>query len=152
MNQTTASCTCGKVTLEIKGTPLLRFICHCTICQRFNSAPYGDAIVYLSAIVKEPDAESVSFTAYKPPPNVQRGKCIACASPIVEQLKTPLFPKLTIIPTAKHEAQADLPAPFAHLFYDQRVAEVNDQIPKHKGFWLSQLAFVKQLIAAKREK
>ena len=149
MIQTIANCTCSEVSLEIQSAPLLRFICHCTICQRFNSAPYADAVVYSSANVKNPEPELVTFETYKPPPNVKRGKCNACASPIVEHLHTPLFPKLTIVPTSMHRESGGLPSPVAHLFYDQRVKEANDHIPKYQGFLYSQLAFVKYLILAK---
>lgn len=38
-------CSCGATRLEIIGKPSLRFICHCTICQRCNKAPEADRMV-----------------------------------------------------------------------------------------------------------
>jgi len=149
MNQSIATCACGNVSFDMKGTPLLRFICHCTICQRFNNSSYADAIVYSSTMVQEPELGLVDFKAYKPPPNVQRGKCITCMTPIIEHLNMPLFPKLTIIPSSTYQSNEALPLPTAHFFYDQSVAEVNDEIQKYEGFVSSQCGFVKHLILAK---
>jgi len=127
----------------------LRFICHCTICQKFNDASYGDAAVYSAASVKYPDSGLIEFKTYKAPPNVQRGSCISCGSPIVELINSPLFPKLTMVPSEMHKLGSDLPTPVAHLFYEHRVADVNDEIRKHTGYFFSQLAFLKHLLVSK---
>jgi len=149
VDETKISCSCGEVHYEINSAPLLRFICHCTICQKFNNAPYGDAIIYSSSGVTDPNPELVEFSTYKPPPNVKRGKCITCVSPVIEKLQTPLLPKLTIVPTATHQNNIKLPEPVAHLFYDQCIEPADDSLPKHKGFLSSQLAFFRYLMSAK---
>ena len=143
------ACPCGHAAFTVVGPPLFRIVCHCTICQRFNDAPFADVLIYDAAKVAAPAAGTVDFDTYKPPPNVQRGKCAQCGKPAIEQFRAPLFPALTMVPAAVHAAGSALPDPVAHIFYDTRVADVADSLPKHRGFLPSQLAFGRHLLAAK---
>lgn len=142
-------CACGNTTFSVLTPPLFRMLCHCTICQRFNEAPFADVIVYDAAGVEQPAPGTVIFGTYKPPPNVQRGKCASCGKPAIEKFEAPLFPKLTMVPSTMFSAEAVLPAPVAHIFYDTRVADADDALPKHLGFLASQLSFGKYLLSAK---
>ena len=85
MDPQACHCSCGNVAFDVQGTPLFRILCHCTICQRFNDAAFADVVVYSAAAVGEPAAGSVEFDTYKPPPNVQRGKCAQCHQPAIEK-------------------------------------------------------------------
>jgi len=152
MTQNDCGCSCGNVGFDLLGKPLFRILCHCTICQRFNEAPFADVIVYGASSVADPPEGSVRFDTYKPPPNVQRGKCMKCGNPAIEKFSVPLFPKLTIVPTAMHSESAEIPDPVAHIFYEKRIADVEDTLPKHSGFMTSQLQFGKYLLSAKRSR
>ena len=125
-------------------------LCHCSICQRYNAADYADVIVYATGDVELPPADAVSFDTYKPPPNVKRGKCRSCDQAAIEVFDMPLFPRLTMVPYSMHEDTAGLPAASGHIFYDKRRIDALDDLPKHKGFVLSQLAFGRQLLASRR--
>lgn len=149
MNPLDCTCSCGHVSFQVVGSPLFRILCHCTICQRFNEAPFADVVVYDAVSVSEPAEGAVRFATYKPPPHVQRGKCEKCNRPAIEKFAAPLFPKLTIVPTAMHGPAGALPAPVAHIFYDKRVNDANDTLPKHEGLLASQLSFGKYLLSAK---
>lgn len=149
MTQTLCACSCGNTTFNVVGAPLFRILCHCTICQRFNAAPFADVVVYEASSVNEPPEGVVNFNTYKPPPNVQRGNCKECGDAAIEKFVMPLFPKLTIVPKSMHDAAAVLPDPAAHMFYDKRVADVSDTLPKCKGLLASQLLFGKRLLLAK---
>ncbi|MEO0996305.1 MAG: GFA family protein [Pseudomonadota bacterium] len=146
----TCRCACGATGFQTSGAALFRILCHCTICQRFNEADYADVVVYGAASVERPPANTVAFATYKPPPNVQRGKCAKCGQPAIEVFEAPLLPKLTIVPFAMHGDPAGLPAPCGHIFYDKRRADADDDLPKHEGFLRSQLAFGKHLLASRR--
>jgi len=69
MDKLNAACECGHVKYEISGHPLFRVYCHCTICQKFNDAPFGDVVVYKSAHVSDPEVQSVEYMTLKPPQN-----------------------------------------------------------------------------------
>ena len=144
------ACVCGATAFHADGEPLFRILCHCTICQRFNSAPFADVLVFRAEDVTLPARGAVNFETYKPPPNVRRGKCATCARPAIEVFAAPILPELVMVPTAMLGSGAPAPAPVAHIFYDKRVSDANDTYPKHRGFLRSQLAFLNYLRLAQR--
>ena len=144
------TCSCGATSFQTIGEPLFRFLCHCTICQRFNSAPFADILVYRAADVALPPARAVIFDTYKPPPNVQRGKCATCGQPAIVVFTARFLPRLVTVPRPMFRSDAELPLPVAHLFYDKRVSEARDPYPKHAGYFRSQIAFLKYLRSASR--
>ena len=139
-------CQCGNTKFTVQGAPIVRVLCHCTICQEFNNAAFGDVTIFLSKDVQLHNKEQVSFQKYKAPPAVQRGKCVSCNKPAIEFLNLPLFPSLTIIPSANIAVGEFLPEPSAHIFYHRRVADISDSLPKYSGFMKSQLALCGKLL------
>ncbi len=143
--KSTCHCSCGHTVFEVNGSPKLRIICHCTICQKYNAASHADVVVYKSSQVSQPPVNVVDFETYKRPPNVQRGQCSKCQQAVIEVFSFPLMPKLTMVPADMFVDDASLPKPCAHMFYERRVSDVEDELPKHNGFMSSQLAFFKRL-------
>lgn len=141
-------CHCGAAAFEVQRAPLMRFICHCTICQRFNGTPFADMVVLRSDGVVPPADGTVDFGTYRPPPAVQRGKCATCNKPAIEFMRLPLMPALTFVPAANFADAAALPAPRLHTFYDKRVVDIDDGLPKHRGYLKSQLAFARAFYPA----
>lgn len=148
MDVTSQSCRCGCGAVQFRvRRPLFRLYCHCTLCQRFNQAPFADVTVFRAKDVDPPARETVSLQTLRPPPNVPRGRCARCEQPAIEYFSAPLLPKLVMVPKGVFAADAPLPAPALHLFYDMRSAEVDDPLPKYRGYLRSQLAFARRLIA-----
>lgn len=144
------SCSCGASQLLVSGPPLLRFICHCTICQRFNGAPEADMVLYRGEHARLAEEATVDFTRFKRLLAVDRGACRACGDPTIETLTLPVFPALVFVPAARVAAQPDLPAASMRVFYDSRVTDANDDLPRHEGFVASQSAFLRSLMRALR--
>ncbi len=144
-----AACPCGNARLKIHAPPRFWMYCHCTVCQRFNQAPFADVLIYRARDVDRPELGAVEYDTYKPPPNVQRGKCVVCGAAAVETFRAPLLPKLTMVPRAMLPADADLPEPVAHFFYETRVGDADDELPRHEGFLPSQWAFLKKLLMSR---
>lgn len=143
------SCECGANTFTVKARPLLRTFCHCTICQAFNQAPYADICMLMARDVELPDNHSVDFQTYRKPPAVQRGKCQSCDKPTLEYLRMGPFPDFAIVPVGTFPAAAALPEPALHMFYNRRVADADDDLPKYNGYWPSQLGSIGALIKAR---
>lgn len=141
-------CPCGAVAFSAQRPPLMRFICHCTICQRFNDASHADMVVLLTDDVVPPPDGSVNFGTYRPPPAVQRGKCASCDKPAIEFMRLPIYPGLTFVPTANFPDAQRLPEPCMHLFYEKRAADIDDALPKYQGYLKSQLAFARAVYPA----
>ena len=141
-------CSCGKARFNVRGRPLLRGFCHCTICQAFNQAPYADVTVFRAKDVDMPASESLDYKTYRPPPAVQRGKCVACGHPVIEFMHMFPMPKLTIVPSANILDPALVPKPALHIFYNSRLADIDDDLPKFNGYLISQFAFGRRLFAS----
>ncbi len=123
-------------------------LCHCTVCQRFNSAEFGDTLVLRLKDLVGPVPESVSFDTYRPPPNIQRGVCKGCKQPAFELFRSPILPDIAMIPLAMHRDVESVPEPVSHLFYEHRCREFDDNVPKYQGYLRSQLAFGKSLLGS----
>jgi hypothetical protein len=144
--QSSAQCTCGNVSFELVGKPLLRGYCHCTICQEFNQKDFADICLYLAKDVVMPAEETVEYKTYATPPMVYRGKCTSCEQPALEYISLPLMPKLVIVPTSNINNQSVLPSSLLHIFYHSRVRVIEDTLPKYEGYLKSQLVLLAGLI------
>lgn len=142
------SCGCGRTQFAIHGAPLMRSYCHCTICQEFNQAPYADITVFRARDVSLPPEGQVDYRTWRAPPAVNRGRCVDCDAPAVERLKLIGLPELVIVPTANLQLKAPLPDPCMHGFYNRRVQDVDDQLPRYNGYVPSTLALTRFLLPA----
>ncbi len=148
MNKVNVHCPCGEVSYEIKGRPLFRAFCHCTICQRVNCAPYADITLFSSRDVVMPKSAGLHYKAQKFPPILQRGSCVSCNHIAIEYLR--IFPmlKTIIVPSQNIDDKSLVPEASLHIFYDSRVNDVGDDLPKYCGYIKSQLAFGQKLVSA----
>lgn len=142
------ACACGAARFEATHPPLFRAICHCGICQRFNKAEYADITIHLKTNINVKDDTTVAYAAHKNPPLVLRGTCAKCKSPAIEKLRIPFMPGLVIVPSRLMDASRALPAPKLHIFYEDRVRDADDNLPKHSGYLRSQTAFSMALVRA----
>lgn len=144
------TCKCGESTLHMHREPRLRMYCHCTICQRFNAAPRADISIFRAEELEMVDESTIDFQRYKSPPAVDRGRCRSCEQPFVEYTKMPFAGGVAIVPSSVLEPFIALPEPQLHLFYDKRVEDADDNLPRYSGFWSSQLAGLRKTIPALR--
>ena len=56
------------------------------------------------------------------------------------------MPKLVIVPSANIRSPELVADPSLHIFYNHRVDDVDDDLPKFNGYLRSQLAFGHRLI------
>lgn len=136
-----ASCSCGACAFQVRTRPIARFFCHCTICQAYTGRPFSDVTVLRAKDVDVQAGSPIVFKKYRPPPNVNRGRCTVCDKPAIEFFGAgPL--KLALIPTSNYPRIETLPDPALHVFYDRRTAEVADDLPKVSGYVVSQTRLV----------
>lgn len=141
-------CQCGEVNYQVTGKPLLRAICHCTICQAANKGAYSDIALFRWRDVIQPTEGAVDYRTAKFPPILQRGYCRACQQLSIEYLQLFPIPKTIFVPVKLIADKSIVPAPSLHIFYDKRAADIDDSLPKYQGYLASQLAFAKHLIPA----
>ena len=136
----TGSCPCGTSSFDVGGKLLTRFLCHCAICQDLYKAPYADVTTFWAGAITVNTPESVGYKRYRAPPALQRGTCKKCGAPVVGFMWLAPFTRLAFVPTRNLKVTTDLPTPSAHIFYHRRVADASDKLPKHSGYWRSELA------------
>ncbi|MDA4845161.1 GFA family protein [Hoeflea poritis] len=141
MMQWSGSCNCTEVSFRTSGRPIFRAVCHCSICQEFNAAEYADILTFRARDIDLNSPGTVAYKSYKKPPLLRRGRCNTCGTPVIEKLNIPLFPKLILVPVGRFAEQDLLPARDFHIFYDCRVKDVPDNLPKASGYLQSQTKF-----------
>ncbi len=146
MSSNQLQCECGNTKASIHGPALMRGFCHCTICQEFNQAPFADITLFRTRDIEGPADGQVNYRCWKKPQLVLRGVCKDCGKPAVEQMKLPGLPRITIVPTAN--LAGPVPEPSLHVFYQSRVADIDDDLPKVSGFLRSQMRFSQHLLSA----
>jgi hypothetical protein len=146
MNQDCA-CLCGASRFSVSGNPIGRFFCHCTICQKVYRKPFADVTYFWAHAVDLPANRPVEFRRYRPPPALRRGLCEKCLNPVVGFLT--MVPGLTVafVPSQNFPRPAELPAPGRHIFYDRRVAEIADTVPKVSGYLPSETYVTRTILA-----
>ena len=138
-----AGCACGANRYTLTAPPVARFICHCTICQRYTGRAYSDVTVLLKRDIGDLLLESTDFKRWKLPPNIRRGTCSRCHQPSIE---FGIADQLAFVPTDNLQHPEQLPSPSLHAFYDSRVADVADDLPKLGGFLASQVGLSRLLM------
>lgn len=139
-------CECGASQFQIKGEPITRFKCHCTICQEFTQKGYSDVTLFRADQVEVIAGESIEYKKYKSPPAVDRGKCKQCDKPALEFLHLPLMPSIAIVPSYNIAELSKVPEQWFHVFYHRRLQDAEDGFEKVSGFFKSQLAILKSVM------
>jgi hypothetical protein len=148
-------CECGQTRLHLAKPPMLRFHCHCTICQALYKRPFSDVTVMWAKNAKLTAGESIEYR--RPGLLLKRGVCTQCEEPILAYMT--LFPgvRLAFVPGNRYQGPSVLPEPSAHIFFHRSKAPMDDGIAKYKGFikselvitWLILKSAVLQLVAKK---
>jgi hypothetical protein len=140
MNQVNqdCACLCGASRFTVAGNPIGRFFCHCMICRKAYGKPFADVTFFWAKSVTLPDDQHIQFRRHRPPPAMRRGTCAKCGNPVVNLLGFPQSLALAFVPSQNFPEAAELPAPDAHIFYDRRVADITDNVPKLSGYWSSE--------------
>jgi hypothetical protein len=145
MNQDCA-CLCGASRFTVSGNPIGRFFCHCTICQTAYAKPFADVTYFWADSVALPDDLRIQFRRRRAPPAMRRGRCAKCGNPVVNLLgRGPIA--LAFVPSQNFPRPAELPAPDRHIFYNQRVADIADSVPKLGGYWASEAYVTRSILA-----
>jgi hypothetical protein len=133
-------CACGASGTHVDGALIARFLCHCTICQSLYQQPWADVVVLRAGAITISEPHRLAFRRYRSLPALNRGVCTACGSPVVAVTPGPSVFGLAFVPSRTFENPDELPPAAQHIFYDRRIADVSDPLPKVSGYWRSEFA------------
>ena len=142
-----AACTCETSRVTISGKPLARFRCHCTICQKVYHAAFADVSVFWSNAASPVDPMTINYKRYRLPPAIRRGTCSSCGQPIHALLRVLPFVQIAFIPTRTIKNTNGLPGVEADIFYDSRNGDVEDSPHTYSGYWASEMAATRMILA-----
>ncbi|KAG6813243.1 hypothetical protein H0H92_012880 [Tricholoma furcatifolium] len=136
------TCFCRSVSYQVSGPPVLTAYCHCTNCQRLAGAPFIHTLHFPAEVFKftnnQPD-EDLLDTFVPPEKSYKtRYRCKKCGAPVAS--KNGLTKRFSILGThLERDAQGTLIhfdelKPTAHIYYDTRVLDINDELGKWYGY------------------
>jgi hypothetical protein len=128
-----------------RGTRSVDFFCHCAICQKIYWKPFADVTYFWASSAMLLPNQPIEFRRYRPPPAMRRGTCAKCGNPVLSLLGRGLA--LAFVPSQNFPRPGELPAPDRHIFYDRRVADISDNIPKITGYWASEVYVTRSILA-----
>ncbi|PVH74287.1 hypothetical protein DL98DRAFT_594208 [Cadophora sp. DSE1049] len=131
-------CHCGKVRYQLgRERPLASKFCHCGTCQRIHGAPFQHAAIFhkedINFLKGHHDLQwydsSEKTTRHKLPCKVS---CAYCGSWIMDEGRNMilLFPGLINFKDGEERKKF---LPECHMFYENRVVDINDGLPKWSG-------------------
>lgn len=119
------SCYCGAVQVTVQGPPAAAGYCHCLECRKWHSAPINAFSIWPNAKVTI-DGPTTTSTVNEISGRVSCSKCGGG----VANLK-PTFDMTVIYPMTLAGPQGTFTyEPGFHIYYDERVMNVNDGLPK----------------------
>lgn len=127
------SCDCGQVTMTAHGNPELSLYCHCGSCRALYNTDMLSATGWAENNVDLPD-ESKLFVHKLDGKEMTRYGCPTCGMTMYGRHK----PGIPVIPHGVFRKANGglLPAalaPTLHLFYRERVIDVDDDLEKSQG-------------------
>lgn len=128
MKDDTAICGCGKAAVTVTTMPSARFRCHCTICQKVYASSFSDVLVFRRSQLKPVDRDQIKWTRTKSVSPLRRGLCIHCNEPVLAHF----YGILAFMP-ARALPEKSLPKVSMDIYYDTRVSDVLDEVPKSSG-------------------
>jgi len=128
------SCDCGALTLTAHGEPAASEYCHCATCRAFHGVDMTSVTAWPEAQVELPavDANAV-FEYAHPHKQMRRFGCARCGTLLYARHR----PGMPVIEHARFRVANDgeLPRalmPARHLFYAERVIDIDDELPKYR--------------------
>lgn len=116
-------CYCGHVQVEVEGDPVFAAYCHCESCRKWHSAPMAALAAWPEDAVKVQGDVVVSQTNGE----TQRAACSRCGGNVLTT--KPELGWKVVYPLTLSGSDFSY-KPNLHIFYDERVVDFNDGLPK----------------------
>lgn len=127
------SCDCGHLKMTAKGEPKLSLYCHCGSCRELYNADMLSATGWAHESVDLPD-ESSMFVHKMDGKEMTRYGCPKCGMTMygIHKPGIPVIPHALFRKISGGKLPAEL-APTLHLFYRDRVMDIDDDLEKSQG-------------------
>lgn len=129
------SCDCGAIRLIARGEPVLSAFCHCESCRKLYGVEVLSASAWASQVIKRTVSGDATLIGYRlAGRRMWRYHCSDCGRLMHGRNRRGYI----VIPNERFRDAAgghlpDAVAPSEHFFYNQRVLDIADDLPKHAG-------------------
>jgi hypothetical protein len=133
-----ARCHCGEVRYSVSADPVDAKICHCAMCQRLHGAPMQWAAIFHKHHVRF-DAGFDRLRFFNGGLNRAerilpcKVSCALCGSPIADEGRNMWLGFPPLFDFGHPPAVPEAFRPKCHIFYANRVLDMNDGLPKWAG-------------------
>ena len=124
-------CDCGTVGVSMKGTPKVTAFCHCEDCRNLLDVPYHSVTAWEADNVEISSGGEHAIEYQHPTLDMTRVFCGKCGETLynTNAMGWKLVSQLLVRKCYDNELPAALQSN-AHFFYDRRIIDIDDQIPK----------------------
>ena len=130
-NSHSIHCDCGSVEVTMQGQPKVHAFCHCEDCRELLQVPYHSVLAWESEQVTIIQGEDDVISFQHPSKRMKRVFCKHCGDVVYNT--NAMGWKLVSQLMYKKSNNDQLPQGFqsnAHFFYDRRVVDIDDSLPK----------------------
>ena len=130
-NSYNVKCACGAVQLKMTGKPRVTAFCHCEDCRDLLDVPYHSITAWNPEDVEVTSGAEHTGVFQHPSLDMTRVFCKQCGESLynTNAMNWKLVSQLLISKCNGGELPEELRSN-AHFFYDSRIVDINDQIPK----------------------
>ena len=124
-------CDCNAVEVTMTGAPKVHAYCHCEDCRELLQVPYHSVLAWEPNQVEITKGTQHDKTIAHPTKNMTRVFCTNCGELLynTNALGWKLVSQLLVLKTHGNELPASY-QPNAHFYYDRRIVDINDALPK----------------------
>lgn len=133
-----AACFCGRVQYEVNAEPVDAKLCHCRGCQVLHGAPMQWAAIFHKHQVRF--TSGLDFLRYYHSDQDRQERilpckvsCHCCGTPIADEGRRMWLAFPTLFNFAPGGSIPEAFKPTCHIFYRQRVIDIDDDLPKWMG-------------------
>ena len=125
------SCDCGAVEFQCEGPPKVRGFCHCEDCRNFLKVPYHSVDAWTSDKVTVTKGEDQIAEYQHPQKGMKRFFCKHCGETVFNSnaMDWRIVSQLLVRRQHAGELPDDL-ASQSHFYYDRRIVDIDDDLPK----------------------
>ncbi len=131
MNLYRMRCDCESVSFMAEGAPVAKAYCHCTDCRDFYSTPVLAATAWQKTSLSVTGGRESIGEHTHPHKLLTKYFCVRCGDTLFGSNRIGMY----VIPNKQLwrtlEAALGSMRPEFHLFYRQRVVDIDDNLPKY---------------------
>jgi hypothetical protein len=125
-------CDCGSVEVSMEGIPRVHAFCHCEDCRTLLDVPYHSIVAWEPGNLSITSGLEHTVEFKHPTLDMTRVFCKHCGETVynTNAMGWKLVSQLLIRKCNDDELPEEF-RPNAHFYYDRRIVDIDDQIPRH---------------------